>query len=421
MMHSKRQRTSTGQTASIGRAGRKTDSGLLRNLESDDAMDSHITNERTALLAHHAIQPVYKREDSEHNLLTNSTFMESEEIPIMDDRESLSRFDQNSINSLVLGDEYDNVPRRRITCKQMLCSRRPKGRAVPLVLLVYFLESFAFSTTLNAVRWLISDVGDENWANFMYVFFYASAGRVLYPIAGLIADAYLGRYKVIHIGLWLFWILFVILSLTLAVEIKLREGKIAIFIIVALLFSAASGSVEANIIPFGADQLSQGAPSTELSSYFYWHYFARNAGGLANTIVSLIVFNTGSNYNSYSVKLTLPMIGTLCVSVALILHYCLKHLYYHDTNRENPLKLVVNVVYFAATVKRQPPIFRRAFRIGERKKPRIELAKIDYDGIFTSEEVENVKTFCRILLIIYSLGGCFIAYGAVSLTIPQNF
>lgn len=451
---------------SLGRSSRnKQRSSLRSSTRGRDSVlhnfddDSHITNERTMLLAQHAIQPVYGYEVNrmnpgqvEHNLLTNSTFIESEEIPSnydIDD-EFGTRTDQDSTNSLtnLLGEDSESS-RSKITCKKMLCTRQPKGKPVFLVFLVYFLETFAFFSTLDAVKELNisndSEFKRDSLVNFMYVFLYASAGRVLYPIAGLIADAYIGRYRMIQIGLWLFWILFAILTLTLASDSKLegyhsisQNASIAVFVIIAVLFSAASGSMEANLIPFGADQLSQGAPSTELSSYFYWYYFIRNAGTLAKFLVSIVVYNvlhqietqdiSNSSYNlqnqtdviNYSSygrrisRLILPMFAILCITVALIINHCVRHLYYQDANRENPLKSVLNVVYFAATVKRQPPRFRRAFRVGERKKPRIELAKIDFDGIFTSEEVENVKTFCRILLIIYSLGGCLIAYGAVS-------
>ena len=41
------------------------------------------------------------------------------------------------------------------------------------------------------------------------------------------------------------------------------------------------------------------------------------------------------------------------------------------------------VVYYAATVKRGIARYRRAFRYGEERKPRIELAKEEFDGIFT--------------------------------------
>lgn len=87
---------------------------------------------------------------------------------------------------------------------------------------------------------------------------------------------------------------------------------------------------------------------------------------------------------------------------------------FQDRQRENPLREVANIVFYAATVKDSPPVNRRAFRYGESRKRRIERAKSRYDGIYTSEEVEDVKTFCKIVLVQFSLGLCFMTYTGVS-------
>ena len=108
-------------------------------------------------------------------------------------------------------------------------------------------------------------------------------------------------------------------------------------------------------------------------------------------------------------------IALIGVTAALLLHFCLRHWFFEARCRDNPVRSICNVLYFAATVKRQAPRYRRAFRYSEGRKPRIELAKIEYDGIYTAEEVEDVKTFLRIFLLVLSLSSAFTTYGAVSL------
>lgn len=117
-----------------------------------------------------------------------------------------------------------------------------------------------------------------------------------------------------------------------------------------------------------------------------------------------------SNNTLYSVQ---TVIAAVLITVGIIMHICLQKWYFRDRKRENPIKLIINVLYYSATVERHLPIRNQAFRRGEERKSRIELAKIEYDGIFTSEEVENVKTFCQILFLILTLGGCFATYGGV--------
>ena len=82
---------------------------------------------------------------------------------------------------------------------------------------------------------------------------------------------------------------------------------------------------------------------------------------------------------------------------------------------ENPVKLVLRVLCFAAFVKRHIPVRRRAFRYSEERKKRIDLAKVEYDGEFSSEKVEDVKAFCRICLILFTLTPALSATPAVGI------
>ena len=73
------------------------------------------------------------------------------------------------------------------------------------------------------------------------------------------------------------------------------------------------------------------------------------------------------------------------------------------TSYPNPLKLIPKVLRYA--IKNKYPRQRSAFTYWEDKIPsRIDLAKSKYGGPFTTEQVEDVKTFCRILVIICSVG-----------------
>ncbi len=63
---------------------------------------------------------------------------------------------------------------------------------------------------------------------------------------------------------------------------------------------------------------------------------------------------------------------------------------------------MLNVLKFA--VKNEKPIRRSAFTYCEDEQPsRIDLGKSKYGGPFTNEEVEDVKTFLRMLLVISSI------------------
>jgi MFS family permease len=339
--------------------------------------------------------------------------------------------------------------KEKLRCRKMFYNRIPKGKAAFVAFLVNFLESFAFYGALSLIRFALFDNhgrykqgdtdGRSTESDFLFTVMFFTAGRVFYPIAGLLADVYLGRYRVIHIGLWLFWVGFAIILMSTALEWQYEHLSLlrkTPAILATILFMLGSASVESPIIPYGVDQIRQGASSEELSSYFFWYYFGRNGGFTVSILCSFVVkeiikvSNRSIGISEFTNTTIAPVrnlehtinssvvgiIALVGITIALLLHYCFQHWFFRARQRENPLRSIFNIVYFAATVKRQAPRYRRSFRYGEGRKSRIELAKVEFDGIYSSEEVEDVKTFFRILLLVLSLGFSFVTYGAVSVT-----
>lgn len=338
--------------------------------------------------------------------------------------------DAESIDSAV------TLPVSNIPCGsscRVTCSRRtiPRGKGLLLVFVIYFFESFAFYSALKGIRELLfKDESTRTWGSFVFSLLEDSCGRLFYPVAGILADSFLGRYRVIHIGLWLIWSGLAVICLALPTldSVPNSVGHIVLPILAILLISIGSGSVEVNTVSFGVDQLPQGCSSDQISSFFFWYYFARNAGVLLANVVYIAMFGSTLSFfppdvfpsprvsrANYHLKTSIvTVLAAVVISGSLFLHICQHRWYFKNKMRDNPIKTIVNVTWFSLTVKRRLPVYRRAFRYGEAKKPRIELAKIEYDGIFQAEEVENVKTFYQILFLVFSLGGYFASYGAVS-------
>ena len=314
------------------------------------------------------------------------------------------------------------MTKTRLTRASNSCRARvPKGTSSAVVFFLNVIESFVFyGASSSILRVLLNRSSEFETAFILLVEF--TIGRILYPVAGFLADTYFGRYRMINIGLWLFWLAFALLALSLSVAGSMlndatRLTTLVLPITAYVLFAAGSSSFEVTIIPFGVDQLSQGASSAEQSSYFFWYYFGRQLGTLLGeiTFYGLSLISIENVYHhKYSVSSIQSIVALIVVTTALVLLWCNSRNLFKDRHRENPLRNMVNVLYYAATVKYRGPIRRRAFRYGELKKSRMEQAKYQYDGIFTSEEVEDVKTFCRIMLILFSLGLSFMAYNGAS-------
>ena len=93
------------------------------------------------------------------------------------------------------------------------------------------------------------------------------------------------------------------------------------------------------------------------------------------------------------------------LSIALISIRFTSHWLVKEPVTQNPFKLVYQVIKYA--IKNKYPRRRSAFTYCEDDLPsRIDFGKSKYGGPFTIEQVEDVKTFLRILSIIMA-GGAF--------------
>ena len=313
--------------------------------------------------------------------------------------------------------------------RSVLCERYPKGKASLLVFVLNFIVSYAFGAAVTGILDIFHNEQDERLTlaelrlfYFLHLLFQFCFSRFFYAVAGFIADVYTGRCRMILISLILLTVGYVLLvaSFILGGQSSVHHLTIVniIRVVSFILISAGGGGFEATIIPFGVDQL-QGASSAEISSYFYFFYFTRNLGMTCGIVVYGLVLYLTLHINSYEFNDYLsvarkshvnelysvfqPLVTTVILTLGIVLYFCFNHWLFRNTLWENPVKLVAKVLCYAATAKRHLPVRRRAFRYGEGKKSRIDLAKVQYDGKYPAEKVEDVKTFCRVLLLMFTL------------------
>ena len=310
----------------------------------------------------------------------------------------------------------------------IICERYPKGKASLLVFVLNIIVSYAFGAAITGILNIFHiehDVhhyssADVKFFHLLHLLFQYCVSRMFYPIAGFIADVYIGRCRMINISILSIFTGYGILVVSFLLEgqtnIHTPVTVLHVIQVVSFLFiSAGGGAFEATIIPFGVDQL-QGASSAEISSYFHFFYFGRNLGMVCGIFMyglvsystdKILAYEYNSNesqkLNTYVYNVFQPLVTISILTIGLVLNVCLYHWYFKNTLWENPVKLVAKVLCYAATVKRHLPVHRRAFRYGEEKKKRIDLAKIEYDGKFSAEKVEDVKSFCRIFLLMFAL------------------
>ena len=245
---------------------------------------------------------------------------------------------------------------------------------------------------------------------------------LIYPIAGWIADAKVGRYKVIKGSLWIMWIGSLLLVIEEIIRYTLQHVQLThpeddlatlpFIVIIYVINAIGIAGFQANLIPFGVDQM-EGGSSDQYSAFVHWYYWTRNCSfGL--TIQLAIqsapdycgakekpdVFEPTDRYNLVILLLQVALV-TLALCLDLIFS---NHVLNKDPKTYNPIKQVWKISKFVAKNNRLVG-YRKAITFTYEGPPqRTDFAKRLYGGPFEGDDVEDVKTFWKILVFLFSLG-----------------
>ena len=257
---------------------------------------------------------------------------------------------------------------------------------------------------------------------------------LFYPVAGYLADVRWGRYKTVVNGLsFIFYsILLVIFLICLAtvasIPIIVKDSDYSslgtiqtistiilcvVFglpILFGLVLTCCSLVVfNANVIQFGTDQLHMhDAPSNEFVLYIHWYVWTINVGFFLFRLPFTNIIGTSMIF----IPLSLILLAiTLCIQKRKPNWFSV------DSGSRNPYRLVYKVFKFASN--HTNPIRRSAFTYCEDELPsRLDLGKDKYGGPFTTEQVENVKAFLGLLILLLTTGPVFTADIAVNTILP---
>ena len=112
------------------------------------------------------------------------------------------------------------------------------------------------------------------------------------------------------------------------------------------------------------------------------------------------------------IPLVLSLLSAFLISVALSIKNCFMSEWFTNkstiSKNSNPYRLIYRILKFAKEHKY--PVQRSAFTYWENEIPsRINLGKRKYGGPFTTEEVEDVRTFLSLFKLLLSLAGILVS------------
>ena len=153
-----------------------------------------------------------------------------------------------------------------------------------------------------------------------------------------------------------------------------------------------------NAIPFGTDQML-GASSEIISAFIHWFVWAMYTGMASGYMINLLPCISMENDQASLVSM---LFSVAVSSLALCLDFLCQNWLVIEPVSQNPLKSIYSVLMYAASHKH--PARRSALTYWEEDIPsRIDLGKSKYGGPFTTEQVEDVKTF-RLLVVSVAIG-----------------
>ena len=313
-------------------------------------------------------------------------------------------------------------------CSQFCCCRRPPSKALLLILAwIVVVSEIYYLIRAEFIIFIVNYVpmGMDHLLNALssplgFISAILAAIAIFYPLSGFLADVWCGQFKVIIISLTtvLFSTIIVVIIVIIWSNLNDTQNRNMAFVSLkesipfyvvgcgaAFFIILGYAAYQANFIQLGLDQLME-APSTSLSVFIHWVVWADTLGaplvGIAAALLSCPLVDAKIKYSFYVV----PGFVLLCFPVLLILACWKHHWFYIETDLRNPYKVVIKVLNFVR--KHKHPLYRSAFTYSDVDRPsRIDFAKQRFGGPYTTEQVEDVKTFLRILLLLVSIGPVF--------------
>ena len=239
---------------------------------------------------------------------------------------------------------------------------------------------------------------------------------LLFPLGGLLADIWQGRYRIIHFSFVKITIGLLLLSTCYALTIYHVNYpyalKVTLPLLCSVILSLGFAGFQSNAIQFGLEQL-QDSSSQELSIFLHWYVWTSSMGEMIAKILGSLL--TCNPYNKYLEYLTYFM--AVLILILLFMAWYLRHSFHCEPKCDNPYGAVLKVLKFVA--KHKYPLRRSAQTYcGDMTPTRMDYANIVFGGPFSVEVVEDVKTFLRMVAMMLMICPVFFYDVSVSSLFP---
>ncbi len=223
-------------------------------------------------------------------------------------------------------------------------------------------------------------------------------------ISGWLADAKIGNHKTVKAGLILIFTVSVLYCVVVLLKNILQQKKVVFFVtlaVLAILLDVGVMVFITNSLQLGIDQMPDVCPD-KITSFISWYIFSAIGGffvGEALTAIEKKCLSKELHSKTEYISILAPVVS---ITIALTTNFLFAEKWLIiEPKTPQTFKIIYQVLKFAW--KHKAPLNRSPFTFWEEKLPsRIDLGKSKYGGPFTTEQVEDVKTILRLLVMSFS-------------------
>ncbi len=326
----------------------------------------------------------------------------------------------------VIKSGYDKQHILKKSLRKISMQAKKKSISFPAILLVVFSipASFLYGVSLIITGVIVSpdacdiDQGFESSTVLFDVIFIVQNVVVflMFPFAGWLSDTKFGRYRIIYYSIWLMWLGVGVTAVSYVLRLiqpcdegtTFTFGKYVFPVLGLVIISIGAAGYFPNILAFIMEQLTESSNAL-VRSYIYWFVWALFVGFFCSNWVTAQLF-LGTTSSDIDEWFFFPIMACFMLfSAALITCFFFERIFLVLNLSKNPYTIVYHTICFA--IKHKYPVNRSSLTFWEDELPgRLDLAKNKYGGPFKHEEVEDVKTLFRMILLFFSVMPFFVGY-----------
>ena len=261
----------------------------------------------------------------------------------------------------------------------------PRNKAVLLTLIISSLQRFYVIGVISVLSPVSQPQISYDGVAVTVVILLNVFSGLLCPVFGYLADTRYGRYKMILFGLLLCGLSLATGAVTVVFATELGNAFYTIIVYTNYgVVCLGSSAIQANMLPFAGDQLLE-VCNKKLSSLVYWYFWTQSIGISLTGILFVVTY-------LFSSLVLVLAIAAVAIAIGLVILICCKSMFViNSAETKDPIHLVKVTCFLCKMMSdnanKDPPL-KAKMRNGEP---------------FTTKQVENVKTFYRMLFVLLSM------------------